>query len=167
MTNSQTSKPALRPRSHDRPFCGRSLDLVHYLVIGTCSLVIASCLVLDHLLLHQARRSPANATMPPKLCSIRPPRTSHAFRHRGLPEREKLLDQAARNYQLLLRRYPDQTNWCAQALRHLGNIRARKRISTRRCGISPPWRRNIRARNGNHSGLENLPPICSGNQPAK
>jgi tetratricopeptide (TPR) repeat protein len=39
-------------------------------------------------------------------------------------ERERLLNQAAQNYQLIVRRYPEQSNWCAQALRSLGNIRA-------------------------------------------
>ena len=39
-------------------------------------------------------------------------------------ERERLLNQAAQNYQFILRRYPEQSNWCAQALRSLGNIRA-------------------------------------------
>ena len=39
-------------------------------------------------------------------------------------EREKLLAQAADGYRQLLRRYPDQPHWCAQALRSLGNVRA-------------------------------------------
>ena len=39
-------------------------------------------------------------------------------------ERQRLQVQAARNYEELLRRYPEQTHWCAQALRSLGNLRA-------------------------------------------
>ena len=39
-------------------------------------------------------------------------------------ERKSLHEQAARNYEQILRRYTDQTNWCAQARRNLGNIRA-------------------------------------------
>jgi len=34
-----------------------------------------------------------------------------------------LLQQAAAGYEELLRRYPDQQGWCAQALRSLGNVR--------------------------------------------
>jgi TolA-binding protein len=37
---------------------------------------------------------------------------------------QKMLAQAAGNYQAILRRYPKQTYWCAQALRHLGNVHA-------------------------------------------
>jgi len=39
-------------------------------------------------------------------------------------EQQKLQAQAAENYEKILRRYPEQTNWCAQALRSLANIRA-------------------------------------------
>ena len=39
-------------------------------------------------------------------------------------ERYDLQNQAAQNYEQLLRRYPDQANWCAQALCNLGHIRA-------------------------------------------
>ncbi|MCL5098242.1 MAG: tetratricopeptide repeat protein [Candidatus Omnitrophica bacterium] len=39
-------------------------------------------------------------------------------------ERVKLLEEAARGYEQLLNRYPDQPFWCAQALRSLGNVRA-------------------------------------------
>ena len=38
-------------------------------------------------------------------------------------ERTTLLQQAAAGYEELLRRYPDQQGWCAQALRSLGNVR--------------------------------------------
>ena len=34
------------------------------------------------------------------------------------------LNQAAQGYESLLKAYPEQTNWCAQALRSLGNVRA-------------------------------------------
>jgi tetratricopeptide (TPR) repeat protein len=40
------------------------------------------------------------------------------------PEREKLLTQAAAGYEQLAKNYPEQTNWCAQALRSLGSVRA-------------------------------------------
>jgi tetratricopeptide (TPR) repeat protein len=39
-------------------------------------------------------------------------------------ERERLLAQAAAGYDELLRKYPDQSHWSAQALRSLGNVRA-------------------------------------------
>jgi TolA-binding protein len=39
-------------------------------------------------------------------------------------ERQKLLEQAAAAYEQLLKKYPDQGHWAAQALRSLGNIRA-------------------------------------------
>lgn len=39
-------------------------------------------------------------------------------------EKMKLLTQAAAGYEQLVRRYPDQPVWCAQALRSLGNVRA-------------------------------------------
>lgn len=39
-------------------------------------------------------------------------------------EQLRLLDQAARGYEQLLRRYPEQSNLCAQALRGLGHVRA-------------------------------------------
>src|ERR1051326_1479927 len=39
-------------------------------------------------------------------------------------EKAKLLAQAAEGYRQLLRHYPDQPAWCAQALRSLGNVRA-------------------------------------------
>jgi tetratricopeptide (TPR) repeat protein len=39
-------------------------------------------------------------------------------------EREKLQEQASDGYVQLLRRYPEQEYWAAQALRSLGNIRA-------------------------------------------
>lgn len=44
----------------------------------------------------------------------------------GAPDHErlKLQTQAAANYRELLRRYPEQSNLCAQALRQLGNIHA-------------------------------------------
>ncbi len=40
------------------------------------------------------------------------------------PEQIKLQDQAAAAYGQLVKRYPDQGYWAAQALRSLGNIRA-------------------------------------------
>ena len=39
-------------------------------------------------------------------------------------ERERLLAEAATGYERLLHKYPDQDDWCAKALRSLGNIRA-------------------------------------------
>jgi tetratricopeptide (TPR) repeat protein len=39
-------------------------------------------------------------------------------------KREELLRQSTRGYESLLRRYPDQDIWCAQALRSLGNLQA-------------------------------------------
>jgi tetratricopeptide (TPR) repeat protein len=39
-------------------------------------------------------------------------------------EQTRLQDQAAAAYQQLLKQYPDQSYWAAQALRNLGNIRA-------------------------------------------
>ncbi len=39
------------------------------------------------------------------------------------PKRADLLAQAARGYDELLRQFPDQPFWCAQALRSLANIR--------------------------------------------
>src|ERR1051325_5032380 len=39
-------------------------------------------------------------------------------------ERDRLLRQAASGYEQLLRRYPNQELWCAQALRSLANVRA-------------------------------------------
>ena len=39
-------------------------------------------------------------------------------------ERERLLAEAATGYERLLRQYPDQDDWCAKALRSLGNVRA-------------------------------------------
>jgi len=39
-------------------------------------------------------------------------------------EQDQLLQQAAAGYQQLLRKYNDQPEWCAQALRSLGNVRA-------------------------------------------
>jgi tetratricopeptide (TPR) repeat protein len=39
-------------------------------------------------------------------------------------ERDRLLGQAAAAYEQLLKDYPEQTNWCAQALRSLGSVRA-------------------------------------------
>lgn len=41
----------------------------------------------------------------------------------GDEDKANLLDQAATGYKQLLRRYPDQPFWCAQALRSLGNVR--------------------------------------------
>ena len=38
--------------------------------------------------------------------------------------KDRLLKQAASGYQNLLRLYPDQSVWCAQALRSLANVRA-------------------------------------------
>ena len=38
--------------------------------------------------------------------------------------RQQLLDQAATGYERLLKTYRDQSYWCAQALRSLGNVRA-------------------------------------------
>ncbi len=38
--------------------------------------------------------------------------------------RARLLAEAARGYELLLRHYPEQSNVCAQAWRSLGNVRA-------------------------------------------
>lgn len=40
------------------------------------------------------------------------------------PEKQKLQDEAASGYRELLKRYPEQEYWAAQALRSLGNIRA-------------------------------------------
>jgi tetratricopeptide (TPR) repeat protein len=40
------------------------------------------------------------------------------------PERDKLLVQAAGGYTQLLHSYPEQSDWCAQALRSLANVRA-------------------------------------------
>jgi tetratricopeptide (TPR) repeat protein len=42
---------------------------------------------------------------------------------KGAAQRQ-LQDQAAATYEQLLRKYPEQTNWCVQALYSLGNIRA-------------------------------------------
>ena len=39
------------------------------------------------------------------------------------PAREKLLEQAASGYAALVKEYPDQSFWAAQALRSLGNVR--------------------------------------------
>src|SRR3989442_22360 len=39
------------------------------------------------------------------------------------PGKEKLLAQAAAGYDQLIRQFPDQPNWSAQALRSLGNVR--------------------------------------------
>jgi tetratricopeptide (TPR) repeat protein len=39
-------------------------------------------------------------------------------------ERDKLLAQAAAGYEQLLGQFPEQSNWCAQSLRSLGNVRA-------------------------------------------
>jgi tetratricopeptide (TPR) repeat protein len=39
-------------------------------------------------------------------------------------ERERLLNEAARHYEELLKRFPGETNACAQALRALGSIHA-------------------------------------------
>ena len=39
-------------------------------------------------------------------------------------ERDRLLAEAATGYERLLHKYPDQDDWCAKALRSLGNIRA-------------------------------------------
>ncbi len=39
-------------------------------------------------------------------------------------ERDRLLREAARGYEQVLSRFKDQPNWCAQALRSLGNVRA-------------------------------------------
>jgi TolA-binding protein len=39
-------------------------------------------------------------------------------------EQRRLQDLAAAAYEQLLRKYPEQTNWCVQALYSLGNIRA-------------------------------------------
>jgi tetratricopeptide (TPR) repeat protein len=39
-------------------------------------------------------------------------------------EQKRLLAAAAAGYERLLRTYPGQTFWCAQALRSLGNVRA-------------------------------------------
>lgn len=39
-------------------------------------------------------------------------------------ERDRLLQQAAAGYKLLLRDFSDQPAWCAPALRSLGNVRA-------------------------------------------
>ena len=39
-------------------------------------------------------------------------------------EKEKLQNQAAAGYEELLKKYPEQDHWAAQALRSLGNIRA-------------------------------------------
>src|SRR3990172_8161861 len=38
--------------------------------------------------------------------------------------RDKLLAQAAAGYEQLLRQHPNESFWCAQALRSLGNVRA-------------------------------------------
>ena len=40
------------------------------------------------------------------------------------PEKDKLQSEAAAGYEELLRKYPEQDYWAAQALRCLGNIRA-------------------------------------------
>ena len=40
------------------------------------------------------------------------------------PEKVRLLEQAAAAYEALLRHYPDDAYWAAQALRNLGNVRA-------------------------------------------
>lgn len=40
------------------------------------------------------------------------------------PEKVRLLEQAAAAYEALLRAYPDDAYWAAQALRNLGNVRA-------------------------------------------
>lgn len=39
-------------------------------------------------------------------------------------KRDRLLAEAATGYENLLRQYPDQDDWCAKALRSLGNVRA-------------------------------------------
>jgi TolA-binding protein len=39
-------------------------------------------------------------------------------------EKEKLQNQAAAGYEEFLKKYPEQENWAAEALRSLGNIRA-------------------------------------------
>jgi len=38
-------------------------------------------------------------------------------------ERNQLLSQASQSYEQLLKDYPEQTNWCAQALRSLAGVR--------------------------------------------
>jgi tetratricopeptide (TPR) repeat protein len=40
------------------------------------------------------------------------------------PKKEELLRQSIQGYESLVRQYPDQAVWCAQALRSLGNILA-------------------------------------------
>jgi tetratricopeptide (TPR) repeat protein len=40
------------------------------------------------------------------------------------PEKVRLLEQAAAAYETLLKQYPDDAYWAAQALRNLGNVRA-------------------------------------------
>jgi len=129
MTNSQTTKPAGKTVSPDYSFRG--------LVIGPCSLLGHWPSVIGHSLLVlflalclttscSTRREPPQQRYDAAKALF--DQTTKAFHTPSATapagEREKLLDQAARNYQMLLRRYPDQTNWCAQALRHLGNIRA-------------------------------------------
>ena len=39
-------------------------------------------------------------------------------------EKMKLLDRAVAGYEKVLKKYPDQKFWCAEALRSLGNVRA-------------------------------------------
>ena len=39
-------------------------------------------------------------------------------------ERDRLLDEAARNYERLIKEFPDERDLCAQSLRALGNIHA-------------------------------------------
>jgi tetratricopeptide (TPR) repeat protein len=39
-------------------------------------------------------------------------------------EKAKLLDLAAAGYEQMLKKYPEQKFWCAQALRNLGDVRA-------------------------------------------
>jgi len=55
-------------------------------------------------------------------------RTTQEFHTPGLDangaERERLLNEAAKNYGRLIKEFPEERDWCAQSLRALGNIHA-------------------------------------------
>jgi lipopolysaccharide biosynthesis regulator YciM len=71
------------------------------------------------------KRSPANNSATARALFEQTTREFHgpsAEAHGA--ERERLLNEAAKNYGELLKRFPQETNLCAQAVRALGSIRA-------------------------------------------
>lgn len=92
------------------------------------SVVSLAVLVVCLLFAGCARNSTTATTDHADAARVQFERTTQTYNNTPLPagkqERIRFLESVATGYTQLLHRYPDQPQWCAQALRSLGNVRA-------------------------------------------